>query len=204
MTKHPTILADTVIPGTTNSYGEARHVRKAYGAAVQPGTLLARQGAWQHKRVVTNVVYGGVVETQHGPRHAFTITVQPLGQLFADGRMQPTPWGHKVKDLYVEVEGDSVCHYDLSGWRVVECFAPKPPKALVSGKYVGSGTGYVPPANHPLQGPDVPVGLPTMAKVKHAHKSQPKAEPAPEAVLAQFLIPACGLAAFQQQAGSAN
>lgn len=126
-----TITSSTPIPGTGGvTYGQARHVKRAYGKPLGVGTLLARDGAWDRKRVVTNVVYGGLVTTPNGDRSLYTITLQPLGQLFADGRMQPTKWGTKQVDYVLEVPNQHITAYELRGWHVVEPYVPQPLKPM--------------------------------------------------------------------------
>src|ERR1043166_2616597 len=56
----PGITAATPVPHAPGvTYGQLCPVRRKHAGLLQPGTILARDGAWQRKAVVTHVVYGG-------------------------------------------------------------------------------------------------------------------------------------------------
>jgi hypothetical protein len=192
----PVITAATPVPHAPGvTYGQLCHVRRKHAGLLQPGTILARDGAWQRKAVVTHVVYGGsAAYGDGGTQHVFTVGLQALGNFYADGRMEPGP-----RPVYREVQVTTttglVGSYSLGGWAVVESTVPPAGPALLEHSKKGSYgahhdqmqlAGHAGPTAEAMQADYAKYQADY--KVKQEAKQTAKPKPAPESILDQFLI----------------
>jgi len=189
----PVIQADTPVPyAPDHTYGQLCHVRRSYTGAIQAGTLLAKDGAWDRKAVVAYVVYGGSTVRQGYTYHAFTVGLLALGRFYANGQLQPASAKPGVRELVVETINGLAGRYNLLGWCVVEPFAPpKAQEVIINSQHgayahgdpslpLAGSTGPSAGAMHQLHQQEV------QAQQAHLKKVAPSATP--ESILDQFII----------------
>lgn len=194
----PIITADTPVPHTKGiKYGQLCNVRRKSGLEIRTGQLLAYEGSWDRKAVVTHVTYMGSYEKHGYIYHAFTIGIQQLGSFYSTGALRPSKCA--PKELEVETSGTLVGDYHMQRWTPVEAFVPPQKQATLT---MAKGEQFQYSGSHvPLVADNHPSADALQAAADHnadhkqnvhtgwsANAGKPAAAKAPEAILDEFLI----------------
>jgi hypothetical protein len=183
------ITADTVVPYTKGiKYGQLCNVRRHFDLEIRQGQLLAYNGAWDRKAVVSHVHYCGSYEKHGHTQHVFTVGIQQLGNFYATGKFKTSK--PPLRELQVETSDGHTGSWHLNRWVPVQPFTPPTTKGQL---HMASGNQF---SHQDYQIPVVADNGPTPTQMAAMAKSQSaiiktKSKPGPiaEAVLADFLIP---------------
>jgi hypothetical protein len=193
------ITADSVVPYTKGvTYGQLCNMRRHSGLKIRTGQLMAYNGAWDRKAVVTHVTYMGSYEKHGYVYHAFTIGIQQLGSFYSTGVLKPSKCA--LRELQVETSSTMIGGYELQRWTPVQPFVPPVKQAaltMAKGAEFVHQDSHVPVVadNHPSAATLNKVELQNKAAKAQLHAKYAEATKAqaasksPEAILAEFLIP---------------
>ncbi len=147
-----------VVAGTPFTAEQLCRVQTKLGMKVQVGTILARNGAFQHKFVVEKITFVGP-HAEYPHMDVWAVAVRNLGVFFADNEFVLAA-NSQVKERYSLVQKGGQFNYDIGG------YVPVIP--------VGDKKVPAPPCLHPHNATKEGRAL-RRAEIK-AHKAEQKAK----------------------------